>query len=102
MESEHDLLKKTYDLARENNRMLHAMRRRAFWGGIIKFIFYAVLLLAPLWLYMQYLAPMVDQALQTMQQVQGTGAKAEAQLSSFQEMLREFQSKIPGFGQSAQ
>lgn len=96
------MLQETYRLAKENNKMLRAMRRNAFWGGILKIIIYAVLLLAPLWFYMQYLSPIVDQALKTMQQVQGTGVKAEAQLNSFQEALKQLQSKIPGFGQSAQ
>ena len=41
-----------YRLVRENNKMLHSMRRNAFWGGVIKFLLYAILLVAlPWWLF---------------------------------------------------
>ena len=76
--------------------MLHKMRRTAFWGGIIKFVLYAALLLGPLWLYMSYLSPIVDQALNTMQQIQGTGARAEAQFGGIQGMLQQFQEGLTG------
>lgn len=88
-------------MTRENNKMLHAMRRNAFWGGIFKIILYAALLLVPLWFYMQYLAPVVDQALQTMQKVQGTSAQAQAQIGSFEQLMKQLQAKLPG-GASSQ
>ncbi|MBI4080029.1 hypothetical protein HY414_02275 [Candidatus Kaiserbacteria bacterium] len=82
-------------LTQENNRMLHKMRRNAIWGGIIKFVLYAVVLvIAPLWLYATYLAPIMDQMLETYQQIQGTGAKAQAQFSDFQNMLKQFQDQF--------
>ncbi|MBI2612448.1 hypothetical protein HYW59_01380 [Candidatus Kaiserbacteria bacterium] len=82
-------------LTQENNRMLHAMRRNAFWGGVIKFVLYAlVLVIAPLWLYATYLAPMVEQLSETYQQIQGTGAKAQAQFSDFQNLLKQFQDQF--------
>jgi len=87
-----------YRLVRENNKMLHSMRRNAFWGGVIKFLLYAILLVAlPWWLYMTYLEPVVKSTMQAVDQIQGTGAKAEAQFGSFQEMLKQLQSKLsPG------
>lgn len=82
-------------LTQENNRLLHKMRRNALWGGIIKFVLYAVVLvIAPLWLYATYLAPIVEQTLDTYQQIQGTGASAQAQFSSLQDALRQFQSQF--------
>ncbi len=81
-------------MTKENNQMLHAMRRSAFWGGIFKFIIYAVFLLAPLWFYMQYLSPIVNQALKTMQQAQSTGASAQTQLTGLQDALKQLQSKF--------
>ena len=83
-------------LTKESNRMLHKMRRTAFWGGIIKFVLYAALLLAPLWLYISYLSPIVNQALNTMQQIQGTGARAEAQFGGIGDMLQQFQEGLKG------
>jgi len=85
-----------YRLTKENNKMLHKMRRNALWGGIIKFLLYAVLFLAlPLWLYATYLAPVLESTMRTMNQIQGTGAKAQAQFGSFQEMLQQLQQKFP-------
>ena len=84
-----------FRLAKDNNRMLRSMRRNAFWGGIIKFILYIVIFVAlPLWLYMTYLAPIVESMTKTMEQIQGTGAQAQAQFSSFQEILKQFQDRF--------
>ncbi len=89
-----------YRLVKENNRMLHSMRRNAFWGGLIKILIYAALFLVlPFWLYMTYLAPVVESTMQTMNQIQGTSAKAQAQFGGFQEMLKQLQQKIPSMGQ---
>lgn len=85
-----------YRLTKENNKMLHKMRRNAFWGGIIKILLYAVIFFAlPFWLYMTYLAPVLESTMQTMNQIQGTGARAQAQFGSFQEMLQQLQQKFP-------
>ena len=87
-------------LEKDNNRMLHSMRRTAFWGGLLKLLMWAGLIAAPIWLYSAYLAPIVQSFQQTMNQVQGTGAKAQGQLDGFQEMLKQFQSKFPTMFQS--
>lgn len=90
------MLQEMYRLTKENNRMLHKMRRNALWGGVIKFIFWAVVLLAPLWFYMAYLAPVVNDMMRTVQQIQGTNAKAQAQIGSFETMWKDFQSRFGG------
>ena len=87
-------------LVRENNRMLHAMRRNSFVGGILKFIIYAALLLAPLWFYMTYLNDTVQKMLRTVDQLQGTSVQAQTQLGSFEATWKQFESKLPGFMQS--
>ena len=90
------MLQEMYRLTKENNKMLHKMRRNAFWGGIIKFVVYIVLfVVVPWWLYMTYLAPVLESTMRTMNQIQGTGAKAQAQFGSFQEMLQQLQQKFP-------
>jgi predicted PurR-regulated permease PerM len=95
METNPDLLQQTYQLAKENNRMLHAMRRHAFISGIIKLLVYAALLVIPFWLYIQYLSPQVDRILKTMNQIQGTGASAQAQMTEWQQTLKDLQGKLP-------
>lgn len=82
-------------LARENNRMLHKIRSHALWGGWIKFILYIVVFIAaPLWLYVTYLGPMMEQVMDTYNQVQGTGAKTQAQFSDFQNLLKQFKEQF--------
>lgn len=81
-----------YRLVRENNRMLHAMRRNAFVGGIIKLLLYVGLFVAlPLWLYATYLAPITEQALGALGQIQGTGVQAKNQISELQNLLKQLQ-----------
>ncbi len=93
------LLKEVHRLTLENNKMLRSMRRRAFWGGIIKFIIYVALFIAlPLWLYVTYLAPILEQMLSTYEQIQGTRAAAEAQFGDLQSMLSQFRQFIPSQG----
>jgi hypothetical protein len=82
-------------LTRDTNKMLHSMRRNAFWGGVLKFVLYAVVFIAvPFWLYATYLAPIMEQMLATYEQIQGTGASAQAQWSDFQNMLEQFKSQF--------
>jgi len=90
-------------LAEDNNRMLRKMRRNAIWSGLIKFVFYLLIfIVAPLWLYATYLAPVIESMSKTMQQIQGTGAQAQAQFSDFERMWKDLQTKLPQFMQSGQ
>lgn len=92
-----------YRLAKENNKMLHAMRRNSFLGGIVKVIFYIlILVIAPLYVYSTYVQPLVANLEQTMQQVQGTNAKAQAQFGSLESMLKQAGSIIPSLSQPKQ
>lgn len=77
-----ELLQRIYELERDNNRMLHAMRRNSFIGGIFRVLMWIAALGIPIWLYMQYLAPVLNQAIDTMnkaqesmEKVQGIGAQ---------------------------
>jgi F0F1-type ATP synthase membrane subunit b/b' len=82
-------------LTEENNKLLHKMHRHAVWGGWIKFILYAAIFIAaPLWIYSTYLAPAMEQILETYQQIQGTGAKAQAQFGDIQSYLQQFTSQF--------
>ena len=78
--------------------MLHKIRRGAIWGRVFTFVFYAALLLAPLWFYWTYLNDTVQKLLQAYNQMQGTGQQAQGQFQAFQAALKDFQSKIQNFG----
>lgn len=93
--NQNDLLHETHELAKDNNRMLHSMRRRAFWGGVLKFIVWFVLLVvAPLWLYSTYLAPIVQSFQQTVTQVQDTGTKTQEQINSYGDAVKQAEAKF--------
>lgn len=99
MDMDPQRLEEMYRLTRENNRLLHSMRRNALVGGIIKFIVYAALVLGPLWFYYQYMGPVVEQMLHTMQQIQGTSTQAQTQFGQFQDIWQKFQQQFKGAAQ---
>ena len=96
-----EMIRETYRITQENNKMLHAMRRHAFIGGIVKVLVYAIIIIAPFWLYMQYLAPKVDQVLQVVAKLQGTSAEAQVQIGQWQKALQDLRGKIPGMSSTS-
>ena len=97
IEYEGDKLDELVRLTKENNRMLHAMRRNAFLGGLIKFAVWAAFIIIPLWLYMQYLAPVMQSMMDTMEQIQGTRASAETQMSGFSDAMQKLRDQFPQY-----
>ena len=93
--SQDEMIKQTYALTRENNRMLHAMRRGAFFGGLLRMIMWLAFIIIPAWLYYVYLAPVMTSALAAMQSAQQSGAQAQTQLLDFEKTIKDLQSKIP-------
>lgn len=80
-------LEEVYRLVHENNRMLHKMRRNAFWGAIFKIIMWAAFIGVPIWLYFTYLFPIMESMMGTFEQIQGTSAETQAQFGGLQELL---------------
>ena len=97
IEYEGDKLEDILRLTRENNRMLHAMRRNAFIGGIMRFVVWAVLIVLPLWLYMQYVAPVMESTLAAMQQIQGSGAAVQGQFEGIQGAFEKLRAQFPQY-----
>ena len=95
-------LEQIFKLTKENNRMLHSMRRNAFLGGLFKLILWSGFIILPIWLYMQYLAPVVNSTLDAMQQVQSTSAEAQAQFGGLTESLEKLRSQFPQYFQGQQ
>jgi hypothetical protein len=59
-ERQEKLLRKTAELTKENNRMLHAMRRNAFIGGVFKFLWLAILIGVPVYIYFNFFQPVLE------------------------------------------
>ena len=68
---EKEMMQKTFEIARDNNRMLHAMRRNAFFGGLFRLAFWAVLIGGPIVFYYAYAQPYVDQILSAYSGIKG-------------------------------
>lgn len=83
-------------LTKENNKMLHSMRRNAFWGGLFRFVMWIGFIIIPLWLYMQYVAPMMADMLEMYENLQGTSASAQAQFGQMSQYLEQFKSLYGG------
>ena len=90
------LLRETNRLARENNELLHRMRRGAFIGGLVKFILYAIILLAPIWFYMTYLNGTVQNLLQDLNKFEGVNGQAQGQFQNLEVAWQNFESKFTG------
>jgi hypothetical protein len=90
------LLKEIYRLTHENNQLLHRARRSAFFWGFVKFLMYALLLLAPIWFYVTYLNGTVQQLLQAANKVEGANTQAQTQLQSFESGFQQLESRFGG------
>ena len=99
IEYEGDKLDEILRLSKENNKMLHAQRRSAFLGGIFRVVTWVAFVIIPLYLYMQYVAPMMQGLLETYQQIQGTSASAQAQFGQMNDYLKQLQSFYGGGSQ---
>jgi hypothetical protein len=89
-----NLLHETYRLTRENNEMLHRMRRSALLWGFIKFLLYAAFLLAPIWFYVTYLNGTVENLIQTVNKIEGVNTQAQNQLQGFEVAWQQLQARM--------
>lgn len=97
-----NLSEATYRLAKENNEMLHSMRRRAFLGGVIRTIIFIALLAAPIWFYMTYLNASMQSLIKAVNAMEGTNASVSAQGAGFMEQLKKLEAAVPGVLQKLQ
>lgn len=67
---EREMLKKTLELAQENNKMLHSMRRYMFFGRIFRVIYWVVIIGAAIGAY-YYIEPYLDNAINAYGNVKG-------------------------------
>ena len=84
-------------LARENNEMLHSMRRNSFMWGLIKVIFYGFLFAAPLWFYMTYVSSDVDTLIAALDRANGTAASAQQNVTNIGDTIKNIESALPSW-----
>lgn len=90
-----DILKMT----KENNQMLHAQRRSAFFWGFMKFLVYMILFAAPIWFYLTYVSGTLDQMVTAVNRLQGAPEQAQNKFEGFEHIIKNLQSKLPSFMQ---
>jgi hypothetical protein len=89
-------LHEIYQLVRDNNKMLHAMRRNAFWGGLFRLVMYLAFIGVPIWLYFSYLAPIVKQMDATLSAATGKKIQLEGQIGDWAKTYEEYKARFTG------
>jgi hypothetical protein len=94
MPPSNDTLKEILRLTKENNAMLHSMRRGAFIKSLFQLVVYALLLVIPAYFYLQYMQPVVNQLMQTVEHIQGTGAQVQTQFSGLEDVWKQISERF--------
>jgi hypothetical protein len=103
MDPDHErLLKETYRLSLENNKILRKMRRGQLWSNIISWVIWGALLIAPIWFYMTYLSGTVDRILAATGVVQKSQQTDQSQMEQLKEAWQQFQSRFEDHGTTSQ
>ncbi|MEK7116839.1 MAG: hypothetical protein AAB837_01580 [Patescibacteria group bacterium] len=58
---EKEMLKKTLELAQENNNILHSIRRGMFWGRVMRVVYWVIIIGVAIGAY-YYITPYIDSA----------------------------------------
>jgi hypothetical protein len=80
---ERKLLEEALTLAKENNKMLHSMRRSMIFGRVMSFIYWALIIGSAVGAY-YYIQPYIDQLL-------GVYGGAKSNLDSINSVLKNLQ-----------
>lgn len=89
-----DLLRKNLEIAKDNNRMLRSMRRRAFWGGILRFVWWFVILVGlPLFAYYLYLEPQI----RALQETYGNAKSGLVEIGNIGQQFKNIQENFKNY-----
>ncbi len=66
-----EYLDRIYELVKENNKMLKAEKRARFFGGIMKIIWWAIIIGLPILLYYKFIAPVLGNMQDAIAQLEG-------------------------------
>ena len=95
-------LREIHRLVKENNQMLHSLKRQAFWGGVFKIALYLVALGVPILLYYVYLSPIVQQFQDTISTATGQGRDYQGQFAEWMQLLDQFKERMQSASGSSQ
>ncbi len=93
-----ELLEEIYELVHENNKMLRAEKRARLFSGLVKIIWMVLVIGVPVWLYFNYLAPILDNMQASIAQLEGL-TKVNPQLEEKVEpIIKTLQTLVNLFG----
>jgi preprotein translocase subunit SecY len=93
------LLKETYELSKENNKMLHSARRSAFIGGLLKMAMYAAFIILPSYFFYTNIVPMLTETANKVNTVQEKVQGAAGQAQTISNTINQYKDLINGGGQ---
>lgn len=67
---EKEMLKKTLELAQENNHILHSLKRSMFWGRVSRIVYWVIIIGVAIGAY-YYITPYIDNAINAYGSVKG-------------------------------
>jgi hypothetical protein len=96
------LLEENLQISKENNKMLHKMRRAARWAFLWRILLWAIILGLPVYLYYLYL-PVIQTAIKPfLPATKGTAGKAQESFfglplspEQLQEILKQYKTLAP-------
>jgi hypothetical protein len=71
-----ELLKENLELARDNNRMLRKLRRGAMLSTLFSFVYWALLIGLPVYLYYSYIRPYATDVAETYESIKESAQEA--------------------------
>jgi hypothetical protein len=93
---QHALLLETHQLVRENNKMLHAARRSAIIGGILKIAMYAAFIVLPTYFFYTNIVPMLTATSEKVGAAQETVQDATQKMQNITNTIEQFKSLLNG------
>ncbi|HEY4515704.1 MAG TPA: hypothetical protein VJH67_00755 [Candidatus Paceibacterota bacterium] len=66
-----DLLRRTFELSQKNSKILESIKKSMFWGRVMRYVYWAILLGAAVGAY-YFIEPYVDQMLEVYGGVKGS------------------------------
>ena len=91
---QYDMLRDINRLTKENNQLLHSIRRTAFVGGFLKILMYAIFLGAPIWIYFTYFRGTVDDMVSIFHQAKTFNTQTQSKFTGIENMIKEMQMMV--------
>ena len=85
-----ELLEKNLAIAEDTNRMVHKLRRGAWWGRIFTLVFWVVLIVAPVAAYYYYFQSYIQPYAQKVEQLYTQYQQGSQQAQQYQSQLSNF------------